>query len=156
MTVALHNGRAVSEEEVLAFESAAGCKIPPEYHSFVRSQDGAKPDLNVFPIDEDNASGVNRFIPLSQLCREKSRVPLPTACYPIAWAEGGNYVCIDCASNGIVCFWDHEDPTNLCRLADSFAAFLELLQPFTSAQVDPDSYHVDSAWIDPDLRDELG
>ena len=153
MTVQLQNGRAVPQDEVLAFESAVGHTMPPDYRAFVRSQDGARPVLNVFRIADDNASGVNRFIPLSQIREEKASIALPTGCWPIAWAEGGNYVCIDCATGGTVYFWDHESPRELVRLADSFTEFMALLQPFDAREADLGSYHVENAWIAPGFRD---
>lgn len=76
---------------------------------------------------------------------------LPGRSFPVAWAEGGNYVFVNLAAGGAVFFWDHERPENIVRLASSFRSFLELLEPFdiNSIKLKPDQ--VKKARIDPDF-----
>lgn len=73
---------------------------------FVRTHDGAKPETNIFRISRDHESGVNRFIPVSEIPKERTRLDhLSRRSYPIAWAEGGNYAAT--ATNpesGTICY----------------------------------------------------
>jgi hypothetical protein len=75
--------------------------------------------------------------------------------FPIAIAEGGNYVVIDLDQKQSVCFWDHEDPKNMTKLADSIYEFLDNLMPFDPDSVELKNGQVESAWIDPDFLKNL-
>src|SRR5437588_6280854 len=131
MKIKLHNGKPVSEESILALEIALGYRLADSFRAFVRTHDGAKPETNIFKISATNESGVNRFIPLNEIQKERTRIEhLPRRAYPVAWAEGGNYVLIDEDRNSAVFFWDHEVPEVPAKLANSFDAFLDLLEPF--------------------------
>lgn len=156
MKVKLGNGKPAPEESTLALEALLGCKIAASFREFVRTQDGAKPETNVFKIAPDNESGVNRFIPVREIPRERARLDhLPRQAYPIAWAEGGNYVVIDESRGGAVVFWDHETPKLPTVLADSFDAFLNLLEPFDVSTIQLKSGQVKKVWVDPEFLKKL-
>ncbi|WP_353936142.1 SMI1/KNR4 family protein [uncultured Herbaspirillum sp.] len=74
---------------------------------------------------------------------------------PIAYAEGGNYLCIASGGKdiGSIYFMDHEIPglDAMIRLAPSLAEFLESVTPFDSKQIKLKSGQVKKAWINPDF-----
>ena len=131
MKVKLRNGKAASEESILTVEAELGCLLSASIKAFWRTQDGAEPETNIFKISASNDSGVNEFIPVAEIRRERTHIEnIPLRGYPVAWAEGGNYVFIDEAKDGAVFFWDHEEPEDPVELAGSFDAFLDSLEPF--------------------------
>ena len=75
--------------------------------------------------------------------------------YPIAWAEGGNYVFIDEGKNGAVFFWDHEVPEEIKEVAPNFEAFLDHLEPFDINAIQLKPEQVKKAWIDPEFLKRL-
>ena len=131
MQIMLQNGRPVSEDAILALEAALACRLSDSFRVFLKADDGAKPETNIFRISDNNDSGVNRFIPVSQIQKERTYIEnIPPGGYPVAWAEGGNYVCLDEDRNGAVFYWDHEIPDKPTVLAANFGFFLELLKAF--------------------------
>ncbi len=123
--------------------------MPAELIDFVARNDGAEPETNVFKIGPANESGVNGFIPIKEIVNKMPRIEnLPPRSFPVAWAEGGNYVSVNLAADGAVFFWDHERPDSVVRLASSFSTFLE---PFDVSSVKLKPAQVKKAWIDPDF-----
>jgi hypothetical protein len=156
MNIKLKKGKPVSEETCLRLQAALGCPLSRSFMSFLRENDGAEPETNIFKIAHGNESGVNRFIPASQILRERDRIEnIPDKAYPVAWAEGGNYVFIDEGRNGGVFFWDHEMPEHIVELAPSFGAFLDVLKPFDISQIQLKPGQVKRAWIDPEFLKSL-
>jgi len=156
MKVKLTKGRAASLREIATLQEEVGFSIPPEFLEFIAVNDGAEPETNIFKIGNSNESGVNRFIPISEIPKEISRVEnLPNAVLPVAWAEGGNYVLIDQSQNGAIFFWDHELPDDTARLADNFRSFLDLLEPFDVSTIKLKPGQVRKAWIDPDFLKDI-
>ncbi|MBX3432813.1 MAG: SMI1/KNR4 family protein [Pirellulales bacterium] len=103
-----------------------------------------------------NDSGVNRFIPVRQILAERKNIEeLSARAFPIAWAEGGNYVLIDLDAAGAVFFWDHETAEST-KLADDFDGFLATLQPFNVDDIELKPGQVKSVWVDPDFLKEFG
>lgn len=54
----------VTAEALRAFEALLGCRLPPEYRSFLRAHNGGVPEPSSFrPLDGDEAgaSGVETF-----------------------------------------------------------------------------------------------
>ena len=150
--------RRPSARRIAAVEAALGAALPDDYKAFLARHDGARPEPNIFRISDTNSAGVNGFIPAAELLKERALLAdelLPGA-VPIAWAEGGNYVVLEPGRGGAVSFWDHEEPEGLTPLAESFSAFLELLQPFDASSVELKPGQVQSAWIDPDFLKSLG
>jgi hypothetical protein len=155
MKVKLQGGRTASEQDVLALETRLACKLSDSFRKFLQEHDGAKPETNIFSIDEKNESGVNKFIPAAEILKERSHIEnIPVKAFPVAWAEGGNYVFIDEGKNGAVYFWDHET-AEATELASTFGDFLNLLQPFDITTVKLKPGQVKKVWIDPEFVKQL-
>ena len=155
--IEISGGRRLSEEEIQEVEHGLEISFPGDYREFVANHDGLRPQLNIFSVSGTNESGVNEFIPLHRIRTECAFIEnLGDARIPIAWAEGGNYVCLDVSSEGGVFFWDHEEPDRDAKLADSFSHFIELLAPFDPNSVELKPGQVKSAWIDPEFLKSLG
>src|SRR5688572_15909649 len=119
MKVKLTRGRPASQEQIVALERQLGEALHPDYLDFLSHDDGAKPESNIFDVGTTNHSGVNGFIPVQEIVSEMARIEnLPLRSFPVAWAEGGNYVFINQEERGAVFFWDHELPEQPIRLAD--------------------------------------
>jgi len=148
-------GSAVlSDIERLEFQ--INVKLPQSFLQFVRTHDGAEPETNIFEVGGTNESGVNGFIPVAEILKERANLDeLQTTAFPIAWAEGGNYVFLD-AQSGEVYFWDHEQPSKPVQIAPDFDAFLNLLEPFDPSSIQLKPGQVQSAWIDPEFLKSLG
>jgi len=156
MKIKLTKGRAASQEEIAALQGKLGEPLPSDYTEFVGRNDGAEPENNIFRIGATNDSGINAFIPVDEVADEMQRIEnLPGRSFPVAWAEGGNYVFVNLAAGGAVFFWDHESPESIVRLADNFLSFLELLEPFDVRSVKLKPGQVKKAWIDPDFLKDL-
>lgn len=116
MTIKLENGTPASDEEIHGLESALGFTLSGSFRAFLKSQNGAEPENNLFR-GNDNV-GLNGFIPLAEIMEDRGYIEnIPKRAYPIAWSACGNYVFIDEDRNGAVFFWDHEDPENIVELA---------------------------------------
>jgi hypothetical protein len=156
MKVKLLKGRPALPADIRLLENEIGSSLPAVFLEFLKSNDGAEPETNGFKVAMKNESGVNGFIPVREIPSERANIEnLPSTAFPIAWAEGGNYVCIDAAS-GVVYFWDHEQPSLPVPLAQDFADFLNLLEAFDPSSVKLKPGQVKSAWIDPDFLKSIG
>jgi hypothetical protein len=155
MKIRLQNGKPASEEAILALEAVLGCRLSDSFRAFAGAHDGAKPEPNIFRNSDSNC-GVNRFIPVNEIQKERPRVEnIPRRGYPVAWAEGGNYVFVDEDSNGAVFFWDHELPEESIELAATFSAFLDLLEPFDISTIQLKPGQVKKVWVDPEFLKRL-
>lgn len=152
MDVRLNRGKIVCEVKVCAFEARIRTALPADYRRFLTEHDGSEPETNIFRIDATNESGVNAFIPFDRLETERAFIAdtVQASMFPIAYAEGGNYACLDMRT-GAVCFWDHEDPRRPSWLAGDFAAFLDLLEPFDVSSIQLKPGQVEEVWVDPKL-----
>ena len=156
MKIKFTQGRPAVAADIENLQRELGSDLPGSFVEFLRKQDGAKPETNIFRVGSQNESGVNGFIPLRRILSERDNIEnIPTKAFPIAWAEGGNYVFIDIAADGGVFFWDHEQPESPTFLAASFTAFIDMLSPFDSASVKLDPNQVKRALIDPDFLKSL-
>ena len=155
MKIKLQGGKPASEQNVLALETGLGCKLSDSFRKFLQAHDGAKPETNIFKINDKNDCGVNRFIPSDEVLKERSHMEnIPPKAFPVAWAECGNYVFIDEGKDGAVYFWDHET-AEATELVSTFGDFLNLLQPFDITTVELKPGQVKKAWIDPDFLKRL-
>lgn len=157
MKLKLENGGRASEEAIDALETAVGRPLSHSFRKFVQTYDGSEPETNTFRIGDDNDSGVNEFIPVSKILNERAYVRgIPRTAYPVAWAEGGNYVFVDEGQGGAVYYWDHELADGAAtKLASYFGAFLELLEPFDIRTIELKPGQVEKAWIDPEFLKSL-
>ena len=152
MKIKLLKGRVALPIDIAALEQRIGEPLVTEFIEFVSGNDGAEPESCIFKIGETNESGINAFIAVKDIAKEMSLIEsLPKRSFPIAWAEGGNYVFIDQSESGAVFFWDHEQPDKIARLADSLHSFLERLEPFDIRTFKLNPGQVKKAWIDPDF-----
>ncbi len=156
MTLKLRNGKATSEHAIRALEAGLGYRISNSFTAFVKTNDGAEPETNIFRLNGNNDCGVNAFIPVDEILRERALIgDLPERAYPVAWAECGNYVFVDEARGGAVYFLDHELRDKSIKLAESFDKFLDLLQPFDIKTVPLNPSQVMKAWIDAEFLERL-
>jgi hypothetical protein len=156
MSVKFRNGQPQSESALKAFEEQIGVMLPHDFREFTRLHNGAEPETNIFSAGKGNESCVNRFIPLEKILSERTHIDQERLRFlPVAWAEGGNYVCLD-LDNGGIFFWDHEEPSDELKLAESFRHFIEMLAPFDVKDVTLKPGQVKKAWIDPDFLKGLG
>ncbi len=132
---------APSKDQVLGAETELGVTLPAEYVKFLNTGNGGIPETNIFRISADNEGGINEFIALNRVPYEAALIKEQTGsnCVPIAYAEGGNYVCIVAAGPeaGSIYFFDHEIPGTdaLTKLAGSLREFLDVVvQPFDPKQ----------------------
>ena len=167
MTVKLKTQmKPASEAEVIGFEQQIGFSIPTDYRLFLKQNNGAIPETNEFDLPSDGGSGVNEFLSLTAIVETKSRMGdrfLPLA-WPIAFAEGGNYVCLVTGDNPGIYFWDHEfeseedEPAtwdNMIRLADCFDSFFSMLRKLDVSSIELKPDQVQSTWINPDFKPEF-
>ena len=155
MNVRLDNGSRAAQEDIDALTKMIGETLPADFLDFVAGNDGARPELNIFTISDDNHGTVTRFIPVREIPNEMSFMEnLPDKAFPLAWDTSGNYVVLDQGAGGAVFFWDHELPRESFKLANSFGEFLEALEPF-SEPVDSDA-EVISVWVDPEFLKKYG
>lgn len=152
----LTKGSSASKKDVAYLAQKLETQLPPDLLAFLQLYDGAEPGPNTFKIGATNEAGVNGFIPVRDIAREAQNIEnLGAGSFPIAWAEGGNYILIDRASGGAVFFWDHELPDSPTKLADSFRSFLDLLEPFDATTIQLKPGQLISASIDPDFLKSL-
>jgi hypothetical protein len=140
-------------------ERAVGYSIPPTFLSSFWRVQGGEPDSNTFAIGSDGIdSGINEFIEFGSIPDEYESGGFRElgGYLPIAFAEGGNYVCVKVTEpdRGAIYFWDHEiaSPSRQLRqIAESLDRFLEVLQPFDPKSVVLAKGQVVEAWIDPEF-----
>lgn len=156
MKLKLTNGRSARPANIEKLEREIGEALPSSFLEFIRQHDGAEPETNICKIRGTNDLGFNGFIPVREIPDERANIEnLPSTGFPVAWAEGGNYVFVDAAS-GAVYFWDHEQPTPPVQIASDFAAFVEMLEPFDPGSIKLRPGQVKRVWIDPDFLKSLG
>jgi hypothetical protein len=155
--IKLTNGRDAAQDDIAALQRIVGRPLSPDVLEFVSGGDGAEPETNIFKIGDKNESGVNGFIPVKKIAEEIQTInDLPNGSYPIAWAEGGNYIIVNEMEAGAVFFWEHEKIDCMVRLASNFRSFLDMLEPFDVSSIKLKPGQVKKAWIDPDfLKDSL-
>lgn len=164
MTISIRKIKEAPSAELIArTEKVLGCALPAGYLAFLAKYNGGEPETNVFQIPGvGNESGVNEFIDLVSLPKEIEfgGFEETKGVIPIAFAEGGNYICLAISEPdlGTVFFWDHEvanGRNGLVKLASSVQEFVGLLKPFDPTQIKLKPGQVKSAWIDPSLLEDL-
>lgn len=155
MNIKLTNFIPISKKDIDILEKSLKYRLPDEYTKFLLSFNGTKPEANIFSIDRNNDSGIDKFIPCEDIMKELPNIEnsYKNNMIPVAWAEGGNYVLLN-LKNGIVYFWDHENPYKLRKIASGIFSFLEDLKPFDIEKIQLDESKIKSAWIDPDFFKE--
>jgi hypothetical protein len=156
MRIKLRNGKPASAVSILQVEAAIGRPLSDAFRSFVLSHDGARPETNILKISDNSDLGVSEFIPVNQILDARARIEnIPDGAYPVAWAEGGNFIFVNEDKAGAVFFWDHELPDNSAQVANTFGEFLDLLEPFDIKSVRLKPGQVKKVWVDPDFLKKL-
>jgi hypothetical protein len=168
MTIKIINkGKKISERDIIATQNILNCEFPGDYRKFLLETNGGKPETNEFDIpDMDNSSGINEFLSLNEIALQKKQYG-DRFCHnvlPIAYAEGGNFVCIAIGEKAGVYFWDHEYETegdksatwgNMFRLASTFSDFFEKIHKFDINQIKLKPGQITEIWVDPDFKPEF-
>ncbi|WP_444959735.1 SMI1/KNR4 family protein [Microbulbifer sp. VVAC002] len=156
MRVKFSKPKAVEERDIDYLAVALGCSMPVDIKDFFLEFNGSKPESNIFKLTKNNSSGVNKLIPVSEVLNERKYLDhVGKGVFPVAVAEGGNYVVIDLDKNQEVYFWDHEEPQNMVKLAGNIYEFLDSLIPFDTNSIELKEGQVESAWIDPEFLKRL-
>jgi hypothetical protein len=152
-------GSPVEAGDIIELEENLGSPLPADYRNFLLCTNGVVLKPNV--LTDNTNVGVQQFLALAKgadgllAVRKAYEGRLPADLLPIAYAAGGNLICISILS-GKVQFWDHEreaeegqPPTteNLTLLSDSFDQFFDSLVPIT--EVAMPAVRVRSASFDP-------
>lgn len=151
--------KGASEELLRELEVNLEAPLPADFRAFMSEQDGGIPEPNQFVIPGGTgASGVNEFLSARQIMRERKELGnrLPSSLLPIAYAEGGNLICLNLLE-GSVFYWDHElEATNpSIHLSPAFAAFWDSLNKFSVEDIVLRPGQVKSVWVDPELRKKM-
>lgn len=156
--IGLKGGGQAAASDIAALEAVIGQPLDSQFRKFVETSDGADPEQNSFPVDGiAHAGAVNEFIPIANIVDERGYIDdISPHAYPVAYSEGGNYVILDQGQGGAIFFWDHEVEGGVSKLAESFDAFLDMLEPFDPSTIEPAPGQVESAWIDPDFLKQFG
>lgn len=155
MRISMRDAQPVSEMEITQFEEIALIRLPDDYRSFLLDYNGAMPEGNIFRYSNAELFNVRRFIPLDELLSIKHRIgDLLCEFLPVAYDSCGNYVCLDLDAGGEVFFWDHEEPSDRLRLAPSFTAFLDMLEPFDPSTIELKPEQIKKVWVDPKFLQE--
>lgn len=146
-----------SASSLKRLRDVVGADLPSDYLKFLGQRNGCLVETNVFRVDRNNESGVNEFLDVGRVIQEKAALGarLSAQSWPVADAEGGNYVCLrrEGAGTWTVVFWDHELEEETV-IAGTFSGFLDSLTKFDPATVELKPGQVISAWIDPSLLDD--
>lgn len=153
--IKMNQGGTALAADLNELKKNVGESLPHGFQEFVKEHDGAEPETNIFRINDENDSGVNRFIPVKKILEERNQIEnLAPNTIPIAWAEGGNFVLL-VVDTCEVQFWDHENG-DITTLTNSFEDFMSMLQPFNVNDIQLKPGQVKSVWINPDFLKRLG
>ncbi len=167
MTVKIKKGKKIKEKEIINFEQRNDIKLPNDYRNFLLENNGGVPETNEFDIPDINSgSGINEFLSIDELESIKKSLGerLLQNAWAIAYAEGGNYLCIVVGEKEGVYFWDHEleaeegQPAswdNLFLVAENFDDFLASLRKFDINSVELKPGQVQKVWVNPDFKPEF-
>lgn len=158
MRVKLKNeGSPARIKELDRLRKKMGTELPSDYLDFLSLRNGCRIKNNIFSIKEDNQCGVNAFLDIDSVIKEKKSLGrrLSKNTWPVADSEGGNYVCLRFEESGSWCvvFWDHELEQETV-INSNFSEFLESLDNFDPSGVELEADQVISVWIDPKFLEE--
>lgn len=119
-----------NQDAIELFQEQLGFKLPHEYISFIKINNGGRPDLNVIVLKSGVEKVVNKFLSFNESDKEnifsaKGRTEEDDKeLVPFAVDPAGNYYCF---KRDEVFFYNHEDG-ELQFAADSFSDFIGLLK----------------------------
>ena len=160
-------GSPLISKDVDRLQHMMGGPLPEDYLGFLRKYNGGIPETNEFPIpNAASGSGINQFLSAGEVINQKKKLVnrLPQIAWPIAFAEGGNYVCLVCREKPGIYFWDHELEQeedempgweNMFLLASTFEEFWQALEPMRLEDIRLEPGQVKSVWIDPDFKPQF-
>lgn len=155
MQVPLHAGSKASAEDIAQLERGIRRCLPASYVQFVAVNDGATPASNIINIADNQNASINRFIPVAQICKEKSQAKISDShLIPIAEDGCGNLFLLNVETERVY-FWDHESADPPIPVAESFADFLARMKSWDPASVVLKPGQVKSVWIDRDFLAKL-
>jgi len=151
MNIIIPKTHSIRSGFLSALEAAYGT-LPASYKDFLAQHDGAKPEENIFRVDERRNAGVERFIPAAEILHIRDAVDgFPKNMLPFAEAAGGNLIYLDPA-NGAVHFWDHEIDSGDAKVANSFDQFLSILDKFDIDRIKLKSSQVKKVMVNPNFK----
>lgn len=158
-----HKGKHIDEVCLVGFEERIGMKLPNDFRKFLKKNNGGIPETNEFDIPElHTESGVNEFLSIEKIEYIKSEFSnrFASNALPIAYAEGGNYLCLLIGQNAGIYFWDHEleqneGQHNMFLLAKNFASFLSSLKKFDISKIKLKPNQVQNVWVNPDFEPDF-
>jgi hypothetical protein len=129
MNIELRNPNApASDLELKRLEKEIGGTVPSDFSDFLSKRNGCAVEPNLSSRN-DNV-GVRSFLGVDRILAAKTVLAdrLARTTWPVAEAEGGNYVCLrrEPSGNWGVAFWDHELDEEIV-LEPTFTEFLESL-----------------------------
>jgi len=134
----------VTEQDVLAVETAGSFRFPEVYRDFLLKTNGGIPSRKSIAISPKAGTLIraflgictNRYRDLRRYLSARGNTIPPELC-PIAYDWGGSYICIYIAAGeryGQIFFWDREYQqeegygwSNVRKIADGFAELLAAL-----------------------------
>ena len=170
MTVEINPSKeSLNPAQVDDLELTLRTRLPEDFKAFLRQHNAAVPAENVYRTGNITTS-VEQFFGISTdenedivfLNQQMYSGRLPPRAVAVALAGGGNLICIR-TSDGSVYLWDHErealpdaEPTydNMARLAQSFAEFLERLEPYRAEDF-PSRSKVKSVKVKPGFAEKF-
>ena len=71
MSVKFSKPKAIEQKDINRFAQAVGCTLPDDLEKFFLEFNGSKPETNIFSVSENNESGINVLIPISNILEER-------------------------------------------------------------------------------------
>ncbi|MBV4450361.1 SMI1/KNR4 family protein [Clostridium sporogenes] len=121
-----------NDNAVECFEADNGFKLPPDIISYIKQNNGGRPDKKIFDTEVSKGRLLKSLLSFNKDDLETVYDAIDilknenTKLVPIATDPGGNYICYHTIHHDIV-LWLHETNTTE-RISDSFTAFLETLR----------------------------
>ena len=165
-------GEPVTQEQLQAAEKRLGLSLPEAFRRHLLKFNGGRTVRNVFAVPGWGDCSVEQFLGITSdtgddllSVSESYRGRIPPEMIPIAYADGGNLVCLCVSGTDVaaVFLWDHEregeegePPThdNLSRVADGFEEFLDGLRESDDHGFDDVLEDVEEDWAEPDFLPE--
>lgn len=136
----ISNPPPVSDKQVREVEQAIGWRLPEDYLTVVRVNQGRFPKPNAFDLADGDGSAINYLLAfeggistsiLARMAMMEDALPPDIVRYIVPFANdgGGNVLCFDYRTdpeNPAVVFWDHEGGP-MQTIASSFTDLIDKL-----------------------------
>ncbi|MEJ2664941.1 MAG: SMI1/KNR4 family protein [Spirochaetia bacterium] len=163
----IKKGKPITLEQLQSIEQLLGGKLPSDFKNFLMENNGGEPEINEFDIpDLKSGSGVSQFLSADEIINKKESMKerFVDEAWPIAQAEGGNYICLVTGKKSGIYYWEHESEAeegrpanfdNLFKVADTFSHFFDALKKFDISKNNLKPGQVKKVWVDPDFKPEF-